>query len=409
MDMNSREIIQNGKFPFAKLFPGGIMVKNLLSRVSTCLLFALFSLYAQNQLLDPSFENGGAPWQMNTSGGRSIVNTVAQSGTHSEQMILPGVAFPRAVWQTVTDTVIAGTSYDVSGWVQTDAVVNSTAQIMILWFNTVTPPNNQVPGGPGLIKIDTVGKLAGTHVWTILQATVTAPAATQTAQVYLECTAAAGSSGTAWFDNLSFRFHPPTPPTLISAVASDNNIEQIGFDADDYVLLTFDKAVNNITVTALNIDSIFPLSNGHSWLDGFGALGGAMWNPTFTKLLVTLSTTVSDPSIRVKDSISFTGGLGKVELTGTFDPPVAVRQSGNSSPADLFRVVKTSGSFYFSCPKRVRLQIIDIKGHCVADLGSGTTFTWDYKSGMQRVQAGFYFAQLTNDKNMVVGKKIFIP
>ena len=385
------------------------MNKNLLSRVSTCLLFALFSLNAQNLLLDPSFETGGAPWQMNTSGGRSIVNTVAQSGTHSEQMVLPGVAFPRAVWQTVPDSVTAGTMYDVSGWVQTDAVLNSSAQIMILWFNTATPPNNQTPAGPGLIKIDTVGKLAGTHVWTSLQATFTAPANAVTAQVYLECSAVAGSSGTAWFDNLSFRVHPPAPPTLISAVASDNNIERNGIDNDDYVLLTFDKPVNNLTVTALNIDSIFPLSFGDSWLDGFGAIGSAVWNPAFTKLLVNLSITVSAPTILVGDTISFTGGSGKVVLTGTFDPPVAVRQSGKSSPADLFRVARTPGSVYFSCPKRVRLQIIDLKGYCVADLGSGTTFRWDYKGGMQRVQAGFYFAQLTNDKNMVVGKKISIP
>jgi hypothetical protein len=383
------------------------MLNNLFCRVSTGLLIAFFSLNAQNLLIDPSFETGDSAWRMNTSGGRSIVNNVAQSGTHSEQMVLPGVAFPRAVWQTVTDTITLGTMYDVSGWLKTDTLVNSTAQIMILWFNSRNPDNNQVP--TNFIKIDTVGKLAGTHVWTNLQATLAAPANAITAQVYLECTAAAGSSGTAWFDNLSFKIRPPVPPTLISAVASDNHIEQPGFDADDYVLLTFDKAVNNITVTALNIDSIFPLSNGHSWLDGFGAIGSAVWNPAFTKLLVNLSTTVSDPSIRVKDSISFARGLGKVELTGTFDPPVAVRQSGNPSSADLFRITRTSGSVCFSCPKRVKLQIIDLKGHCVADLGSGTAFRWDYISGTQIAKAGFYFAQLTNDRNMVVGKKIFIP
>ena len=383
------------------------MIKNLFCRVSTCLLFAFFSLNAQNLLLDPSFETGGAPWQMNTSGGRSIDNTVAQSGTHSEQMVLPGVAFPRAVWQTVT--LSADTSFDVSGWVQTDAVLNSTVQIMVLWFNTATPPNNQAPAGPGLITIDTVGKLAGTHVWTNLKATVAAPPTALSAQVFLECSAVAGSSGTVWFDNMSFRVHPVAPPRLISAVASDNYIEQNGLDNDDYVLLTFDKAVNNLTVTALNIDSVFPLSYGDSWLDGFGAIGSAVWNPTFTKLLVNLSITVSWPSITVGDSISFTRGLGAVVLTGSFDPPVAVRQSGNSSPADLFRVTKTSQSVCFSCPKRVRLQIIDVKGHCVADLGSGTAFRWDYKNGMQRARAGCYFAQLTNDKNMAVCKKILIP
>jgi hypothetical protein len=405
--VNKQKITQNGFIPSVIFFPGGTMIKNLLFRASTCLLAAFFSLNAQNVLLDPSFETGGAAWQMNTSGGRSIVNTVAQSGTHSEQMVLPGVAFPRAVWQTITagsDTV-----YDVSGWVQTDAVLNSTAQIMVLWFNTNTPPNNQAPAGPGLIKIDTVGKLAGTHVWTKLQATVTGPATAVTAQVYLECTAAAGSSGTVWFDNLSFGVHPAAPPRLVSAVASDNYIEQNGIDNDDYVLLTFDKPIINLTVTALNIDSIFRLSYGDSWLDGFGAIGSAVWNPTYTKLLINLSITVSWPSITVGDSITFTRGAGTVALTGSFDPAVSVRQSGKSSSADIFRVAKTPKSVYFSCPKRVRLQIIDLKGHCIADLGSGTTFRWDYKDGSQRAQAGFYFVQLTNDRNMAVCKKIVIP
>ena len=208
---------------------------------------------------------------------------------------------------------------------------------------------------------------------------------------------------------MSFRVHPVAPPRLISAVASDNYIEQNGLDNDDYVLLTFDKAVSNLTVTALNIDSIFPLSYGDSWLDGFGAIGSAVWNPAFTKLMVNLSINVSWPSITVGDSISFTRGLGAVVLTGSFDPPVAVRQGVHSSPADLFRVAKAFGSVYFSCPKRVRLQIIDLKGHCVADLGSGTSFKWDYKTGSQHAQAGFYFAQLTNDRNMAVCKKILIP
>ena len=181
------------------------LIKSSFYRISAFLLFGLFILNAnaQNLLTDPSFEAGGGDpaWQMNTAGGRLIDATVAQSGTHSQEITALTWGFPRAVWQTVA--VTAGTSYDVSGWLKTDTVLVSTAQIMILWFNAVNPPQNQVPGG--FIRIDTVGKLAGTNPWTNLTKTVTAPAGALSAQVYLECTAVVGSSGTAHFDNLSFQ------------------------------------------------------------------------------------------------------------------------------------------------------------------------------------------------------------
>ncbi|HUI93988.1 MAG TPA: hypothetical protein VLX68_17240 [Chitinivibrionales bacterium] len=382
------------------------MVKNLFQLGSPFLLFACFSLYAQNLLLNPSFENDSLGWQMTTSGGRSIVTTQAQSGTHSEQMVLPGVAFPRAVWQTVSDSIMPGAAYIVSGWIKTDAVITSTAQIMVLWFNSKNPTNSQVP--TNYLSIDTVGKLSGTHDWTSLVDTLIAPASAMTAQVYLECTATGGSSGTAWFDNLSFQMVPPVPPKLVSAVASDNNIEGLGIDNDDYVLLSFDKAVNNVTVTALNIDSIFPLSNGHSWLDGFGALGSAVWNPAFTKLLVNLSTMVSDPSIRVGDSITFTRGAGKVELTGTFDPPVAVRQHA-AALSGRFHVTVTPHSVVFSCPQQGTLRIIDVKGHCLADFGLGISFTWNYKNGGTWNGAGVYVAQLAVGNGMIESRKILLP
>jgi hypothetical protein len=369
-------------------------------------LFAL-ATGAQNLLTDPGFENGGAAWQMNTSGGRSIVNNVAHTGTHSEQMVIPGVAFPRAVWQTVTDTVIGGTLYNASGWMKTDAIARSSAQIMILWFNSRTPTNNQVPAN--FIRIDTVGVLAGTHPWTNVSATVTAPVNAVTTQVYLECTAAANDTGTAWFDDLSFQVLPPVPPRLVSAFASDNVIPQIGIDNDDYVLLTFDKAVNNVTVTALNIDSIFPLSNGHTWLSGFGTIGSAVWNPNFVKLLITLSTTISAPTIAVGDTIGFASGSGQATLTGSFDAALGTRQSAASSPARALRITQVPGSIVFSYPEQVKLQILNVQGRCMAMLGSGTGFTWNYADPACRAPAGFYVAQLLKGNDVVACKKILVP
>jgi hypothetical protein len=155
-----------------------------------------------NILQNPGFENGGVPWQMPISGGRSIVIIGSQSGTFCEQMDLY-YNFPRAVWQTVP--VGAGKLYSVSGWIKTESVITS-AQILVLWYNTVTPPQNQMP--TGFIKADTVGSLTGTKAWTKVSRNYYAPDAALTAQLFLEGVQAADSgNGTAWFDNLSFNSH----------------------------------------------------------------------------------------------------------------------------------------------------------------------------------------------------------
>jgi hypothetical protein len=157
-----------------------------------------------NLLHDPSFENSDTSvWKMGISGGRAIVDTVsAQNGTFCEQMILH-FPFPRTVWQDVP--VSAGKVYSFSGWIKTDSVTTS-AHILVLWYNTPTPPNNQMP--TGFIKADTLGSLTGTNAWTGFSKNYYAPDSALTAQVYLECVPdTIIGNGTAWFDNLAFNAH----------------------------------------------------------------------------------------------------------------------------------------------------------------------------------------------------------
>jgi len=151
-----------------------------------------------NLLVDPGFETGDAAWQGHTSGGRSIVNTGAQSGTFCEQMQLS--PYPRNVWQDIP--VSAGKVYSVSGWVKTLTVATS-AHILVLWHTTATP----IPFGAGCIKIDTLGSFSGTHEWAKLSLNYYAPASALTAQLYLECVSTLDTTGRAWFDNLSFNSH----------------------------------------------------------------------------------------------------------------------------------------------------------------------------------------------------------
>jgi hypothetical protein len=364
----------------------------------------------QNLLVDPSFENKDTTvWKMAISGGRTFFDSAAEQGLVCEQMTLPGVAFPRAVWQTVR--VDTGTSYDVSGWIKTKAIINSSAHILILWFNSATPPNSEIPGG--YVRIDTVGNLAGTNPWTNLKGTFTSPTGNLTggsdilsAQIYLECTAAANNSGTAWFDNMSFSVHK-VMCTLISAVAGCSSTPQAGTDSA-YVLLTFDKAVDIFDVTPQNINTIFPLSPNHTWLSGFGSIGSAIWNPDSTKLLITLSTTVSPPTIAVGDTIGYSLGLGQVVLTGSFAPSVAV-QPITALETKSFSMVKTPGFVRFTCPEQAHLQIVDVAGHIIADLGWGTTFKWEYASNKRNATAAIYFVRLLSSNHQTAVSKLCFP
>jgi hypothetical protein len=161
-----------------------------------------------NLLHDPGFEmSDTSVWKMGISGGRSMVNTGAQSGTMCEQMAL-FLPYPRAVWQDVP--VSAGKVYSVSGWIKTDNV-STSAHILVLWYNTITPPENQSPPLPSdhrFIKADTLGRLTGNNGWTAFSRNYYAPASALTAQLYLECVPdSVIGNGTACFDNMAFAVH----------------------------------------------------------------------------------------------------------------------------------------------------------------------------------------------------------
>ena len=57
-------------------------------------------------------------------------------------------------------------------------------------------------------------------------------------------------------------------------------------------------------INSLNIDSMLSLSNKHSWLDGFGTIDTALWNPEGDKLMIRLSTIASPPTISIGDTIT---------------------------------------------------------------------------------------------------------
>ena len=96
-------------------------------------------------------------------------------------------------------------------------------------------------------------------------------------------------------------------PAVISAAADDNGAVFVGIDADDTVTITFSEATNKATIDAANIETALALGNGHSWLDGAGAITSAVWNLAGDVLTVVLSDTTSDPTIAEGDTISLDG------------------------------------------------------------------------------------------------------
>jgi len=97
---------------------------------------------------------------------------------------------------------------------------------------------------------------------------------------------------------------------LKTAVAKDTQVTpQIGIQAGDTVVLTFDAPTAGTTITKDNIGTALALSNGHSWLDGSGNIGSAVWSTslggyTNDTLTITLSTGTSVPTVAVGDTIT---------------------------------------------------------------------------------------------------------
>ena len=181
---------------------------------------------------------------------------------------------------------------------------------------------------------------------------------------------------------------PGFPPAITLAEASDNVDSIPGIDPDDYVLLEFDEPTNKPPIDYANIDNVFQLSGGHTWLDGFGEIGSALWNGPGDLLLVTLSTTAGPPTVAVGDTITPDGGtitdalgnpcVSQIEITGSFGEPTGVEESrariartlvfalSQSSPNPFYQ--ETEIRYAIPVKSEVSLKVYDLTGRLVRTL-----------------------------------------
>jgi hypothetical protein len=130
-------------------------------------------------------------------------------------------------------------------------------------------------------------------------------------------------------------------PRMNSALASDGTVPGNGVDSDDYVRVAFSEPTNKPAVDKTSINTIFKLSNGHTWLDGMGNINIAAWNVQGDTLLVQFSDSAAQPTIAVGDTIRpdslilqdlwGNGAMQPVVITGTFDQKGPVIDSAVAS------------------------------------------------------------------------------
>ena len=102
-----------------------------------------------------------------------------------------------------------------------------------------------------------------------------------------------------------------TAPSLVSAIAK-NTGGTAAKETGDSVELTFSEATKKPAINVGNVNSVFPLNNGHSWLDSDGALGAAAWSVNGMILTVSLATSTASntlPTVQSGDTVTVSGAV----------------------------------------------------------------------------------------------------
>lgn len=187
-------------------------------------------------------------------------------------------------------------------------------------------------------------------------------------------------------------------PKLISAVGSINN-------ANESVLLSFDRAVNIFAVSSQNINTIFRPSSGHSWLSSSGTLGSTFWGPDSTMLLINLSPTASSPTIAIGDTIFFTQGQGSTILTGNLFVGVHNYQT-QKLPKFSINAGKNQIVFIIrpDLVSNSRIKIQNLSGKLIASFQCSQRTIWNCKA----YSAGIFIARIYLKDNLAASVPVIL-
>jgi hypothetical protein len=198
-----------------------------------------------------------------------------------------------------------------------DLLAGTNTTVNVGSITTVnTEDNNTLTGGKFFVTVKTSATWSGTDSITLNMGASSIMTSSNSPAVTAVTTAA-----------LNAPVVDTTGPVLQTAVAK-NTGGTSAKEANDSVDLTFNEATNKPVINAANIDSVLVLTAPHSWLDGAGSIGAAMWNEAGTVLTVKISAGTTLPNVAVGDTVTIAGTVikdsannnatGTVTITGSF-------------------------------------------------------------------------------------------
>jgi len=188
-----------------------------------------------------------------------------------------------------------------------------------------------------------------------------------------------------------------------SAVAYDNRQEEEGIDSDDYVILHFNYIIDTTGLLSIDLDSLLPLSNGHTWYDGTGNINRMVYRDSNTAIKIWLSTDSLLPTVIVGDTIKpdstimdkrhYSYLTDPVVITGSFGPS-GINQPpapGYQPPAEPELTINYKlSTINLATPAKSTLTIYDLTGRNI--------LTGQYSKGSHTIKpnlsSGIYFIHL---------------
>jgi len=159
-----------------------------------------FSITIHSLLSNPGFEDGLTGWIVSPGSAKYTTDiTTKVSGSFSVKGVEPFRGSLGKLSQDVTQKVIPGHQYQISGWIKTrDVTGGGGAAIDLSWVDSIgyTPADGHIGGA-------TIGLVRGTTEWTFHQSTIftVPPKPADCVALYFSLDFS-DAAGTAWWDNL---------------------------------------------------------------------------------------------------------------------------------------------------------------------------------------------------------------
>ncbi len=113
---------------------------------------------------------------------------------------------------------------------------------------------------------------------------------------------ACGGAGMPRLDDIVLAQVDSVRPYILSAIAYDGEVQLAGIDDDDCIVITFSEPTNTPRIRSSNIDEVFHILSGHTWLSSEGRLWSTTWNAAGDILRIDLyAVTGEPPTVEVGD------------------------------------------------------------------------------------------------------------